>query len=57
MLAMITAAPDATIEQTKLYSLQLAKILSDIPEIEHLFQVEDSLDSFRVRRPRTQALG
>ncbi len=40
MMAMLTAAPDATLAQTQLYSLQLAKILEPIPEIEHLFQVE-----------------
>ncbi|MGP8155172.1 MAG: efflux RND transporter permease subunit [Smithella sp.] len=40
LMTMITAAPDATLQQTQLYSLQLAKILSPIPEIEHLFQVE-----------------
>jgi multidrug efflux pump len=40
MMTMLTAAPDATLQQTQLYSLQLAKILSPIPEIEHLFQVE-----------------
>ena len=39
LIAMLTAAPDATLQQTQLYSLQLAKILT-IPEIEHLFQVE-----------------
>ena len=40
LMAMITAAPDATLQQTQLYSLQLAKILEPIPEIAHLFQVE-----------------
>ena len=40
MMAMLTAAPDATLQQTQIYSLQLAKILADIPEIEHIFQVE-----------------
>jgi multidrug efflux pump len=40
MMAMLTAAPDATLQQTQLYSQQLAKILAPISEIEHLFQVE-----------------
>ncbi len=40
MMTMLTAAPDSTLQQTQLYSLQLAKILAPIPEIEHLFQVE-----------------
>ncbi|PKN04558.1 MAG: multidrug efflux protein, partial [Deltaproteobacteria bacterium HGW-Deltaproteobacteria-9] len=40
MMAMLTAAPDATLQQTQLYSQQLAKILAPIPEIDHLFQVE-----------------
>lgn len=40
LISMITAAPDATLQQTQLYSLQLAKILEPIPEIAHLFQVE-----------------
>jgi len=40
MMSMLTAAPDATLQQTQLYSLQLAQILSNTPEIAHLFQVE-----------------
>ncbi len=40
MLAMLTAAPDATMQQTKLYSEQFATIISPIPEVAHLFQVE-----------------
>ena len=40
LITMITAAPDATLQQTQLYTLQLAKILEPIPEIAHLFQVE-----------------
>jgi multidrug efflux pump len=40
MIAMLTAAPDSTLQQTQIYSSQLAKILSDIPEIEHLFQAD-----------------
>ena len=40
ILAMITAAPDASLQQTQLYSKQFARILAPIPEIAHLFQVE-----------------
>ena len=40
MMGMLTAAPDATLEQTKLYSLQMADLIKDIPEIDHIFQVE-----------------
>jgi multidrug efflux pump len=40
MMAMLSAAPDATLQQTQLYSRQLEQILSNTPEIAHLFQVE-----------------
>lgn len=40
MMGMLTAAPDATLQQTQLYSLQMAQLLADIPEIDHVFQVE-----------------
>jgi len=40
MMAMLTAAPDASLQQTQLYSLQMFDLLKDIPEIDHLFQVE-----------------
>ncbi len=40
IISMITAAPDASLQQTQLYSKQVAKIVAPIPEIEHLFQVE-----------------
>jgi multidrug efflux pump len=40
MMSMLTAAPDSTLQQTQTYSLQLAKMLSDIPEIAHLFQAD-----------------
>ncbi|PKN19360.1 MAG: multidrug efflux protein [Deltaproteobacteria bacterium HGW-Deltaproteobacteria-6] len=40
LMGMLTAAPDATLQQTQLYSLQLYDLLKDIPEIDHLFQVE-----------------
>jgi len=40
MMGILTAAPDATLQQTQLYSLQMADLLKDIPEIAHIFQVE-----------------
>ena len=40
IMGMLTAAPDATLQQTQLYSLQMAQLLADIPEIDHLFQVD-----------------
>lgn len=40
IIAMLTAAPDASLQQTQLYSKQFAGIVAPIPEIEHLFQVE-----------------
>jgi len=39
-MAMLTAAPDATLEQTQLYTQQAYNLLKPIPEIAHLFQVE-----------------
>ncbi len=40
IMGMLTAAPDATLQQTQIYSLQVAQLLADIPEIAHIFQVE-----------------
>lgn len=40
LMGMMTAAPDATLQQTQMYSLQMADLLKDIPEIDILFQVE-----------------
>jgi len=40
LMGMLTAAPDATLQQTELYSRQVADLLADIPEIDHIFQVE-----------------
>lgn len=40
MMGMLTTAPDATLQQTQLYSRQMADLLKDIPEIDHIFQVE-----------------
>jgi len=37
---MYTAAPDATLQQSQLYSEQLAKVLSPVSEIEHLFRAD-----------------
>jgi multidrug efflux pump len=40
IIAMFTAAPDASLQQTQLYSEQLAGILSPIPEVAHLFRID-----------------
>jgi len=40
LMGMLTAAPDATLQQTQLYSYQMADLMKDIPEISMLFQVE-----------------
>jgi multidrug efflux pump len=40
LMGMLTAAPDASLEQTQLYSLQMADLIKDIPEINMTFQVE-----------------
>ncbi len=40
IMGMLTAAPDATLEQTRLYSLQTFDLLKGIAEIDHIFQVE-----------------
>lgn len=40
MMGMLTAAPDASLAQTRMYSQQMFDLLKDIPEIDHLFQVE-----------------
>jgi len=39
-IVMLSAAPDASLQQTQLYSNQLHEILAPTPEIDHLFQVE-----------------
>jgi multidrug efflux pump len=40
IIAMYTAAPDATLQQSQLYSEQVAKVLLPVSEIEHLFRAE-----------------
>jgi len=40
LIGMITAAPDATLEQTQLYSREVYRSLSPLPEIDHIFQIE-----------------
>jgi len=39
-MSMLTAAPDATLQQTQLYNFQLADLVRNIPEINMIFQVE-----------------
>jgi multidrug efflux pump len=39
-MVMLTAAPDASLQQTQLYSRQIYDGLVKVPEIEHIFQVE-----------------
>ncbi|MDD5711390.1 MAG: efflux RND transporter permease subunit, partial [Smithellaceae bacterium] len=40
IITMYTAAPDASLQQTQLYSEEAMKMLSRIPEVTHLFRVE-----------------
>jgi multidrug efflux pump len=40
IISMITAAPDATLQQTQLYAKQLYKTIASFPETDHVFQVE-----------------
>ncbi|MCU0577257.1 MAG: efflux RND transporter permease subunit [Desulfobacterota bacterium] len=40
IMAMISAAPDAALQQTQLYSEQLHAIVASYPETEHVFQIE-----------------
>ncbi len=40
IMAMLTAAPDATLEQMQMYSRQVYQGISDIPEIDLVFQIE-----------------
>lgn len=39
-MGMLTAAPDAALQQTQLYSSQMVNLIKDIPEINMIFQVE-----------------
>lgn len=41
ILAMSTAAPDATLQQRSLYSHEVYKIFADYPETEHVFQIDE----------------
>lgn len=40
LMGMLTAAPDAALQQTQLYSSQMVNLIKDIPEINMIFQVE-----------------
>lgn len=40
LMGMLTAAPDAALQQTQLYSSQMVSLIKDIPEINMIFQVE-----------------
>jgi multidrug efflux pump len=40
IISLITAAPDATLEQMQLYSKQLYQTFASFPETDHVFQIE-----------------
>ncbi len=40
IIVMATAAPDATLEQTMLYTRQVYRILASFPETDHVFQLD-----------------
>ncbi len=40
IISLLTAAPDATLEQTQLYSSEVYKIISSFPETDHVFQLD-----------------
>ena len=40
IIAMATAAPDATLEQTQLYTKEVYKILAAYPQTDHVFQMD-----------------
>ncbi|MGA2330581.1 MAG: efflux RND transporter permease subunit [Syntrophales bacterium] len=40
IISLITAAPNASLEQTQLYSRQVYKIVSSYPETDHVFQLD-----------------
>jgi multidrug efflux pump len=40
VIALVTAAPDATLEQTQLYTREVYKILASYPETDHVFQLD-----------------
>jgi len=40
VIAMITAAPDATLQQTQLYTKEVYRILAAYPQTDHVFQLD-----------------
>jgi len=40
IISLITGAPDATLEQTQLYSKEVYKIIASYPETDHVFQLD-----------------
>ena len=40
IISLITGAPDATLEQTQLYSKEVYKIVAGYPETDHIFQLD-----------------
>jgi len=40
IISLITGAPDATLEQTQLYSKEVYKIVAGYPETDHVFQLD-----------------
>ncbi len=40
IISLITAAPNASLQQTQLYSRQVYKIVSSYPETDHVFQLD-----------------
>jgi multidrug efflux pump len=40
IIALITGAPDATLEQTQLYTKEVYKIVAGYPETDHVFQLD-----------------
>jgi multidrug efflux pump len=40
VIAMVTAAPDATLQQTQLYTKALYKIFASYPQTDHVFQLD-----------------
>jgi multidrug efflux pump len=40
IISLVTAAPDATLEQTQLYTREVYKIMAGYPETDHVFQLD-----------------
>ncbi len=40
IISLVTAAPDATLEQTQLYTKEVYKIMAGYPETDHVFQLD-----------------